>query len=89
MNWKPGDRALIYHPNPARNAHAVGTLCTILRLAAVGFTEEYYSITADAVPCSDPRGLAVKAKYLRPIPGDEELGSWDDCVWRPKILERV
>ena len=88
-NWKVGDQAIIYHPNPHPNkAKYVGLRCTILRLDTdcVG-PKLRYSIHVPGHPAKDERGWGIQPKYLRPIPKHQELSSWDECAWRPKDLE--
>ncbi len=82
MNWKVGDRAMIWADNPKNHAECVGTYCTIISLSSTQSGQ--FSILADGAPTNDPRGWSIKPKYLRPIYDGMELSIWEDCVFKPK-----
>jgi len=85
MNWKVGDRAVVYKDGSAHKNN--GTLCTIVSLSAQ--KSGYYTIESDVVPYTDDDfwgGFAIRPEYLRPIYDGDEKTAWDDCVFVPQDL---
>jgi hypothetical protein len=91
MNFKPGDLAL--HIGKRHNNLIVEVLSHLQhgKLMCRDGTEtpamDYYEVDPGfSVTNPDSRGWGAVAKDLVPIPPDRDVGSWDDCVFKPGEL---
>jgi len=87
MNWKAGDRAVLYAVNPTKHKRYVGGLCTIISLTSD--LAGCFSVDIDECPSGHPNGWVIKPKYLRPIYDGNEKSEWDEEIFVPKTLERI
>ena len=81
MNWKPGDLAKIEGcvSNPESNGSIV---------LVTSRPEKYirgYRVEIDGIPGA----VWADVKVLKPFYDGDQPGSWKDCVWKPKELDRV
>jgi hypothetical protein len=86
--WKPGDLARI---EGCPHWHHCGRTVTLIRKLTVGdFGPTYVGDwLLDLEPKPPFKFTSCEEKYLVPIDDGNEKGSWSDCVWQPKILERA
>ena len=80
--WKPGDLGILH----GLYAHHACRNGMIVEVDSCEYSyEKMMVVDSRSVPGYD----RIDTTYLRPLPPPNEKGSWEDCVWQPKILERV
>ena len=86
MNWKPGDRAIVNYPSGFVHGMVV-TVTSDLMLISCPINGTYMGHEIDVPQPGHPgQSLAFEPHELRPIDDGNELGSWSDCVFKPKEL---
>ncbi len=97
MNWKIGDKAVIVR---SVRLDRIGTHVTIMSNAShfdphTGLrwncTEPCYLVDLPH-RCEDGGLAGYRGSSLRPIPDaydGNEMTSWDECPWTPKVLEII
>jgi hypothetical protein len=79
--WKPGDLGILV----GLYAHLKGFNGRVVEVDSVEYLyEKIMVVDSRSIPGYDK----IDTDHLRPIDPPEK-GSWSDCVWQPKILERV
>lgn len=87
-----GDIAIFMHPGAGPAGHLVTIIEPLAPRPVYGTDDPVPVYIVDpGFPTERPGSLGwgARPKDLKPLPGDEELGSWDDCVFKPKELEHV
>jgi hypothetical protein len=84
MNWEVGDVALCITPGSGMEGKEV----TILTPAysAPEKPDLVHEVDPGFPPGSNYRSWGAERRHLRPLPDPNELGSWDDCVFKPREL---
>ena len=87
MNWRPGDIAIIKDGGgPCRYPELFGTECQLLEYlgdwsSLNGTVKKGWNVDIDGNP-----EFIVAERCLHPLPPHDEIGSWDDCVFKPREL---
>jgi hypothetical protein len=89
MNWKPGDIAIIEAERGLDPCGVNGEICTLVEYMGDGWYENINHRVWNAWAVQVFRGQAcVAQEALRRLPPPEK-GTWEDCIWQPRVLERV
>ena len=90
MNWKVGDRAICITPGSRLKGMEVIVTRGLHFISVYGF--EAYSVDPGFEPGDFFIGWAAQPENLIPIKDKYdglELSSWDECPFKPKVVEVV
>jgi hypothetical protein len=86
MNWNVGDIALWYG-RPIRAP--IGTEVEITRIGVPEPGQDCY-IYVPGVPSPHPGGIwSCRFAHLKKLPPPNNLSTWDEGVFKPRVLERI
>ena len=90
--WKVGDRAVILWSVTGKQVGNITTVLSDLYPAkndSIGFLNGDMVHDIDAKPYnSRATACSIKPEHLGPIPDANEKTTWNECVFKPKVLER-
>ena len=82
MKFKTGDICIILPGGIKKEANLIGRECTIM-----GTTPNPYDWEIEVAGESELYDICES--NLKHLPPPNKVDSWENCVWQPKILERV
>ena len=88
MNWKPGDIAITRGCVHAENE---GQECTLIKRHIRQVDGSMWPVGTHGWVTESHLGFMrfTHESQLFPLPPPNEVTSWVDCIWQPKVLERV